>query len=139
MRPTNPLVPREQQWLTVLIVDPDGDGAGRLAAALGDRHRVAVVPTAHAALRAIEAGAPDLLVTELDLPDGNGLELLGRIHSAAATRHTLLMVVSRRASTRDRVAAFAAGADDYLVKPVETAEFVTHVASVLRFRQVIRW
>src|SRR5262245_38113625 len=107
----HPLLKRQMAY--VLVVDQDRESTGRLAAALDRLQRAAVVPAARAALSAMEPQLPDLVVTELDLPDANGLEVLTRLHQTAATRHVLLMVVTHRVAVRDKIAAFQAGADDY--------------------------
>lgn len=121
---------------TVLIVDPDIEGAQRLAAALAP-NLIAVVDSARAAYEAIQAKMPDLIVTELDLPDMSGVEFIARIHSTPATRNVLLLVATRRTSVGDKIMAFQAGADDYLVKPLDPQHFVTHAQLVSRFLQVI--
>jgi DNA-binding response OmpR family regulator len=129
---------RTQPGLTVLFVDPDFAQAERLAHPLRSYATIAIVSSAQAALAAIAERTPDMVVTELELPDVSGLDLLRRIHSSAATRNVLLMVVTRRTAVGDKIAAFQAGADDYLVKPVAPDRFETHVLLVSRFRKVIR-
>jgi two-component system, OmpR family, response regulator len=121
---------------TVLIVDPDADGARRLAAALAP-NIIAIVGSARAAFDAIQVRMPDLIVTELDLPDLPGVEFIARIHAAPATHNVLLLVATRRTAVRDKIAAFQAGADDYLVKPLSPEQFVAHAQLVSRFLQVI--
>jgi PleD family two-component response regulator len=123
--------------LSVLIVDPDVQGAQLLAAGLGRKHMVVVVGTAAAALASIERRVPTLVVTELDLPDASGVTLIARLHSRPATRHVLLMALTRRPSVRDKIAAFEAGADHYLVKPQTPAHFASHVEQLSHFRQVL--
>jgi DNA-binding response OmpR family regulator len=127
---------RKQRRWTILIVDPDQEAGRRLAESLAP-NLTAVVGSAHAALEAMRFRLPDLIVTELDLPDVSGIEFIARIHAAPATRHVLLLVATRRTSVRDKVAAFQAGADDYLVKPLNPQQFVDHVQLVSRFIQVI--
>jgi DNA-binding response OmpR family regulator len=121
----------------VLIVEPQGALARRLAGALAGLAVVEVVPTARAARAALITRAPDLLVTELELPDADGLGFIARVAAAPALRHVLILVVTRRAAVRDKIAAFQAGADDYLVKPVDAHEFARHVRAVIRFRRVL--
>lgn len=123
--------------LAVLFVDPDVGSADRLARSLPNLSAVAVVPTAQAAVAAIGMRVPDLIVTELDLPDANGIQLIRSLHEAPLTRRTLILVVTHRTSFRDKIAAFQAGADDYLVKPVDPDQLATHVRLVSRFRQVL--
>lgn len=136
-QPSSPrsLTTGRRPW-TVLIVDPDIVAARRLSAALAP-NPVAVVDCARAAYETIQVKMPDLIVTELDLPDLPGVELIAQIHSAPATRNVLLLVTTRRNSVRDKIAAFQAGADDYLVKPLDPRDFVAHAQLVSRFLQVI--
>jgi DNA-binding response OmpR family regulator len=121
---------------TILIIDPDHDARKRLAEALAP-NITAVVGSAHAAWEAIQLRLPDLIVTELDLPDASGIELIARLHAAPATRHVLVLVATTRSSVRDKIAAFQAGADDYLVKPLDPQQFLVHAQMVSRFIQVI--
>lgn len=123
--------------LSVLFVDPDVEGAERLAGVLRRSNAVAVVASATAAFAAIAARMPSLIVTELDLPDASGLDLLASLRQNSATRNVLLMVVTRRSSVRDKIGAFQAGADDYLVKPLSPQQFEMHVQLLSRFRQVL--
>src|SRR5690348_838438 len=112
----------------MLIVDPDLSGAQRLASGLGRRHSVAVVGSAQEALHAIALRAPYILVTELDLPDVSGLELIAAVRARPATRNVVLVAVTRRtAAVRDKIAVFQAGADDCLVKPLDPQMFAEHI------------
>jgi DNA-binding response OmpR family regulator len=129
-------VPPERNALSVLFVDPDIQFAERLASVLRGRCAVAIVPTAQAAMAAMRTRIPTLIVTELDLPDRSGLDLLTALHAAPATRNVLLLVVTGRRGVGDKVAAFQAGADDYLVKPVDPYRFETQVQLLIKFRQI---
>ena len=134
-RSTDP-IQAARNALSVLFVDPDIGFAERLAAVLRGRCPVAVVPTARAALAAMKVRMPSLIVTELDLPDRSGIELLALLRESPATRGILLMVVTARHAVTDKVAAFQAGADDYLVKPVDPYRFETQVQLLSKFRQI---
>ncbi len=123
--------------MSVLFIDPDIAAATRLARPLMDRYATAVVSSAHAARSAMSIRMPDVIVTELDLPDTSGLELIASLRTNPATRHILLMVVTHHTSVHSKIAAFQAGSDDYLVKPVEARQFETHLLLVSRFRKVI--
>jgi DNA-binding response OmpR family regulator len=123
--------------LDILIVDPDRAGARMLAQTLRREHAVAVVGTAEAALCAIEARVPTILVTALVLPDGSGVRLIETLRSGPTTRHVLLVALAERASVSDKIAIFAAGADDCLVKPIEPRAFADHLRRLSSFRQVL--
>lgn len=71
----------------------------------------------------------DLVITDVRLPDGSGLELCSELRSSAETP---VIVVSAADTVQDRVAGFEAGADDYVVKPMHLAELRKRVEAVLR-------
>ena len=71
------------------------------------------------------------------VPDINGADFLAQLRGHPATHHILLMVVTSTRSLQDKVRAFQAGADDFLVKPIEPATFLAHFLSVIRFRQIV--
>ncbi|WTP62348.1 response regulator transcription factor [Streptomyces phaeochromogenes] len=74
-------------------------------------------------------GGIDLVVLDLGLPDGSGLELLRALRS---TSRLPVIVVSGRGDETDRVAGLEIGADDYLVKPFSQRELVARIGAVLR-------
>jgi DNA-binding response OmpR family regulator len=127
---------RANTVLSVLYVDPDLAFAEQLASVLGRRGAVAVVPSANAARVAMRGRMPTLVVMELDLPDASGVELLATLRQAPATRNVLLMVITARRGIYDKIAAFQAGADDFLVKPVDPQQFEMHVQLLSTFRQI---
>jgi two-component system OmpR family response regulator len=126
-----------EQLMSVLFIDPNRDYAETLARGLRGRYALAIVGSASQAQSAISLRTPDLIVMELNLPDANGIELLRAIHSAPATRNVLILVVTGRTGFKDKIAAFQAGADDYMVKPVDPEQFETHVLLVSKFRKII--
>jgi signal transduction histidine kinase len=78
---------------------------------------------------------PDLIICDVNLPDGKGTAFAQRIKSSPATES--IMVLNMSASftrTRDRVEGLERGADGYLVQPVDPSEFLATVASLLRIR-----
>ena len=118
-----------------LFIDPDVASAERLAGALRANWVTKVVASAHEAQAALRVSLPWLVVTELDLPDMRGLDLLASLHAQPLTRHVMLMIVTNRRMISDKIAGFQAGADDYLVKPVDGELFALHVELLSRLRR----
>jgi DNA-binding response OmpR family regulator len=118
-----------------LIIDPDVASAERLASALRARWSTKVVASAQEAKAALRVSQPWLVVIELDLPDMRGLELLAALHDHPLTRHVMLMIVTTRRMISDKIAGFQAGADDYLVKPVDGELFALHVELLSHLRR----
>ncbi len=130
--------PSIRQPLFVLFVDPDASRAEQLARILPQPVLVAFAHTAEEALRTIDVRRPDLVVTQLDLPDLFGVDLIARLHNSPVTRHVLVMVVTERAAVRDKIAALKAGADDYVVAPVAPDAFALRVQLLSHFRPHLR-
>ena len=78
-----------------------------------------------------EAGTrkPDLLVLDLGLPDGDGLEVIRDVRGWSGVP---IIVLSARSGEADKIAALDAGADDYLTKPFGTGELLARVRANLR-------
>ncbi len=74
---------------------------------------------------------PDLLILDLGLPDGNGIEL---IRDLRAWSDTPVLILSARSRENDKIDALDAGADDYLTKPFGVGELRARVRALLRRR-----
>jgi len=81
----------------------------------------------------IEAGTrrPDLVVLDLGLPDGDGVDLIRDLRTWSEAP---VVVLSARTTEQDKIGALDAGADDYLVKPFGTGELLARVRAHLRRR-----
>ena len=110
----------------ILIVDDDGDLRTLLGLCFLRRgHSIVVAGDGAVGLQCVATHAPDLLVTDLNMPVLDGLELLRQLR---ADGHADLPVIVLTARADQRAAAITVGADAFLVKPVplrqlgETAE-----------------
>ncbi|MEQ4301988.1 response regulator [Plantactinospora sp. B6F1] len=92
------------------------------------------------ALEVIERRRPDLAVVDLRMPRIDGLELTRRLRANPMTSALPVIMLTAKGLTVDKVHGLTAGADDYLVKPFDTAELVARISSTLRrnkeFREV---
>ena len=86
---------------------------------LGAPVRITEAASGFEALRELPREAYDLIVTDINMPDINGLELVSFVKSNAAYRAIPLLIISTEGSERDRLKGLELGADAYLVKPFE--------------------
>ncbi len=112
----------------VLVVEDDDGVAGAVVDALGTHgHQVERVA------RAVDVWArvrdADLVLLDLGLPDGDGMDVLRRLRRIASTP---VLVLTARDAERDVVRGLRLGADDYLVKPVRLRELLARVDAVVR-------
>jgi two-component system catabolic regulation response regulator CreB len=92
---------------------------------------------AEARERLRQAPAPDLLILDIGLPDGHGLDLCRELRAGPLDhlRHLPVIVLSARSDEMDRVLGLELGADDYLAKPFSPRELVARVRALLRRAQ----
>ena len=115
----------------LLLVDDEDNLRSMLDAAL--RHNgfeVHAVATGRAALDAVPAVAPDLIVLDVMLPDLDGFEVCRRLRTEGA--RTPVLFLTAKDATEDRVRGLTLGGDDYLVKPFSLEEHVARVHAILR-------
>jgi two-component system, OmpR family, KDP operon response regulator KdpE len=116
--------------MRVLIVEDEADIRRFVRLALeSEGHEVFEAEGVQRAL--IEAGTrrPDLLVLDLGLPDGDGVDVIRGLRGWSAIP---VIVLSARSTEADKVQALDAGADDYLVKPFGAGELLARVRAQLR-------
>jgi DNA-binding response OmpR family regulator len=114
----------------VLVVEDDpGIGAALVRGLEREGYATRWVTTSAEAQREKRA---DVVILDLGLPDGDGLDLCRRLHDDTGAA---IVVVTARGDEPDRVAALDAGADDYVVKPFGFAELFARVRAVLRRTQ----
>lgn len=85
--------------------------------------------TGHALLQKLQENQPDLIILDVNLPDSNGMDLIGKIR---ATCHCGIILLTGRQETIDRILGLELGADDYICKPFDQRELIARIKSVLR-------
>jgi DNA-binding response OmpR family regulator len=123
---------------SLLIVEDDDATRSFLADNLAaDGFAVASATGAAEGVRQIEVRHPSLVLLDLGLEEGNGLELLDRVRAADGMASRIdpdvpVIVITGRSGEADRVRGFARGADDFVVKPFSYSELLARVRAVLR-------
>jgi PAS domain S-box-containing protein len=119
----------------VLSVDDDRDAGTLVAELLRDAGaRVTTVSSAEEALRSIEAEVPQVLVSDLGMPQVDGFQLIARIraHQNPLVRALPAAALTAYARSEDRVKALRAGFQIHLAKPIDPMELITTVAALAR-------
>src|SRR5204862_4128948 len=134
------MLPELEPTATVVVCEDDAPTLDLLCDHLeADRFRALPAPSASDALRLCHYKEPDLLLLDLRLPDAAGLDVLREIRASegATGRYDPalpVIVLSGRSTAADRVRGFAAGADDYVVKPFHVPELTARIQALLRRR-----
>jgi two-component system, OmpR family, response regulator RegX3 len=115
---------------TILLIEDEEAISEPLAAALArEGFEPVVAATAAQGLELFERRAPDLVLLDVMLPDGDGRDLLRRIRE---TSRTPVVMLTARGEEMDRVLGLELGADDYVTKPFSAAELAARIRAVLR-------
>lgn len=95
-------------------------------------YEVDVFENAVAFFKALKAGAPDLLLLDIMLPDADGLEIVNTLRNRADTKMLPIILVTAKTTEIDKVKGLDTGADDYLTKPFGIMELISRVKALLR-------
>ncbi len=117
----------------LLLIDDDT----RLTDMLGDYLRrngydVDAAASLAAGRERLRGGPYDVLLLDLMLPDGDGLDLTRELRADARLRRLPLLMLTARGEPMDRIVGLELGADDYLPKPFEPRELLARVKALLR-------
>ena len=118
-----------------LIIEDDADIAETVRynlAAEGFATRVALTGEEGLSFALDPQDPPTLVILDLMLPGMNGMELCRRLRRENQTRRTPIIMLTAKASEKDRVAGLDIGADDYIAKPFSVSELLARVRAVLR-------
>jgi signal transduction histidine kinase len=116
----------------ILVADDNSDMREYVARLLrGHGHHVTVAADGRAALDIALANPPDLVLTDVMMPEMNGFELLAALRRNGSTADTPVILLSARAGEEARAEGMEAGATDYLIKPFSSRELIARVDSHL--------
>ncbi len=113
----------------ILLIEDDALLRNTVKSILSNHYQVTVVSDVKQAKDAIAKSNFDLILTDLNLPDGSGLEICSFIKSQ---KNTPVLIVSGNHEISTKVAGFELGADDYIEKPFNSAELIARIKAKLR-------
>jgi PAS domain S-box-containing protein len=132
--PTTPeMTLRDLSPLDILVVDDDRDARELMARILTDCHAsVRTAASAREALAMVRAAAPDLLITDLGMPEVDGFGLLAWVRALGREHGGSVPAIALTAFARseDRLRALEAGFSAHISKPVEPSELIAAVAGI---------
>jgi two-component system KDP operon response regulator KdpE len=116
----------------VIVIEDEVQISRFVRAALEDEGcQVSEAATSKQGLVAAGSHKPDLVLLDLGLPDGDGIEVVKSLRTWSTVP---ILILSARSTEQDKIAALDAGADDYLTKPFGVGELLARVRALLRRR-----
>lgn len=122
----------------IVVAEDNADVADLLCTQLEPFYEVVAARDGVEALKRAGEIIPDLVITDVMMPNMDGMALARAIRANDLTAHIPIIMVTARVTEQDRIEGIKAGADAYLVKPFNTEELLTHVAKLLEQRIMLR-
>ena len=121
---------------TILVVEDNAHGAEMLLLLLdSEGYRVIHAADGEQALAKAKAEKPDLITLDVRMPKMDGFEVCRRLRADPATAQIPVLMVTAMTAQEDLEQGIAAGADDFISKPVRKLELVARVRSLLKIGQ----
>ena len=134
-----PLQPYENGALPkILVADDNADMREYVRRLLASRYHVRTVANGAEALNSVKSHAPDLVLSDVMMPELDGFALIERLRANPATAATPVILLSARAGEEAKVEGIGAGADDYLIKPFSARELLARVDTHIKLSEVRR-
>ncbi len=129
------LEPERAPLATLLVAEDEPELRAAIGRILVDEgYRVALAPDGAAALRLADRHHPELLVSDVGMPQMDGFELTRRFRELPGNRLAPVVLLTAYAKLTDRLTGFDAGAIDYVLKPFDPAELRARIRSQLELR-----
>ena len=122
----------------ILLVDDNQDMQDYLASLLDSCYSVQPVTDGIEALNAVQNNPPDLILSDVMMPEMDGFELLRSLREQPQTQEIPIILLSARAGSESRIEGLEAGADDYLIKPFSARELLARIEATLKLAELRR-
>lgn len=121
---------------TILVVDDSSTTRSLIASQLSEcgDYEIQEAATGFEALKMLPAGKVDLIITDINMPDINGLELISFVRENPIYHDIPTVIISTEDSAEDRKRGMELGAEEYIVKPFTAEELRVAVERVLKKR-----
>ena len=126
----------QSQPARILLIDDNEDNLTLLRELLErEGYRVSAATDGLTGLEQIRTTFPDLILSDVMMPGLNGFQLTQRVRADTGLGFIPIILITARNDTNDKIRALEAGADDFLVKPIQRLELVARVRSLIRLKQ----
>ncbi|MEL6919316.1 MAG: DNA-binding response regulator, partial [Bacteroidota bacterium] len=122
----------------VLLVEDNEDMRSYMSALLSNTYRVKETRNGNQALEVAVKEIPDIIITDLMMPEMNGEELLEQLRKDSKTQHIPVIMLTARTAKESKLSNLGKGADHYLTKPFDVEDLMIRIKSLLDQRKRIR-
>jgi PAS domain S-box-containing protein len=119
----------------ILLADDNMDMRNYLTRLLSDKFAVKAVANGRQAIESLREFIPELVISDVMMPDVDGYELMSYFKNSQETAHIPFILLSAKAGEEAKIEGLDSGADDYLIKPFSGRELISKIKSQLKIKQ----
>ena len=135
---TEDVMPEVEEASRVLIVEDNVELLMLMKQLLRRRYRILTASNGRKALEVIQAHQLDLIVSDVMMPEMDGLELTTHVKHDQNYKHLPILLLTAKVQEEDQQEALRAGADDYIAKPFKLGDLLLHIDNLIANRQRIQ-
>jgi len=124
--------------IQVLIIEDNRDLREFLKESLSDNYHVYEADNGKTGLNIAFARIPDIIVTDIIMPDLDGIEVCRKIRHDERTSHIPVIILTAKTTSENKIEGLTTGADDYLSKPFDINELRVRISNLLAQRAMLR-
>ena len=128
----------DEDQLIVLIVEDNDDVRTYISDYLSPHYAILERKNGKEGLDAAREKIPDLVVSDVMMPEMDGFELTNHLKTDQKTSHIPVILLTAKAGGEDKIEGLETGADDYLTKPFDGKELVARINNLIKLRQQLR-
>lgn len=129
---------KETNRTIVLIIEDNEDLREMIKESIQGEYHIIVAENGIKGLETAEEKIPDLIISDIMMPEMNGYQLCSKIKTNEKTNHIPVILLTAKASTEDKLEGLETGADDYLIKPFNEDELKIRVRNLITIRRQMR-
>ena len=129
---------RAHESQTILIVEDNADVTRYIATLLKEEYRLIFARNGNEGIEKAEEYMPDLILTDIMMPEMDGYELCHRVRKSNILNHVPIIIITAKSEDSDRIQGLDAGADAYLLKPFNADELNIRISKLLEQRRMLR-
>ncbi|MCB0586793.1 MAG: helix-turn-helix domain-containing protein [Phaeodactylibacter sp.] len=120
---------------SILLVEDNADVIRYLSSCLGEAYRLLIAPNGREGLEMAITNMPDLVISDIMMPEMDGYDLCSRLKEDERTSHIPIILLTAKADRRSKIDGLKCGADAYLAKPFEEEEMHIRIQKLLELRR----